>query len=74
MASLSTESGPDTVPFHLDVSNQSLEILEVRLVVELDHRVMIDVFAVEDQHNYVRHDLHLDGDRTRSWSPRPTTM
>jgi len=75
VASLSTESGPDTVPFHLDVSNQSLEILEVRLVVELDDRVMIDdVFAVEDQHNYVRHDLHLDGDRTRSWSPRPTTM
>lgn len=62
VASLPTESGPDTVPFHLDLSNQSFEISEVRLVVEVDDRVIIDdVFAVEDQHNYVRHDLHLDG-------------
>lgn len=61
VASLPTEPGPDTVALHLDVSNQSYAIPDVRLVVELDGNVIIDdVFAVEDQHTYVRHDLHLD--------------
>lgn len=61
VAPLPTEPGPDTVALHLDVSNQSLAIPQVRLVIELDGRVIIDdVFAVEGQHTYVRHDLHLD--------------
>jgi hypothetical protein len=62
LAPLPTTSGPDTVPLHLNVTNQSFEIPEVRLVVEVDGESIIDqVYAVEDQHTWVSYDLHLDG-------------
>ena len=61
LAPLPTSPGPDTVPFHLNVTNQSFGIPDVRLVIELDGHAIIDqVFAVEDQHNWVRHDLHVE--------------
>lgn len=55
------EPGPDTVAFHLDVTNQSFDEPEVRLRIVLDGRAIIDgVFPVEHQHHVVRHDFHLD--------------
>ena len=56
-----TEPGPDTIAFHLDVSNQSFDEPEVRLRIWLDGTPIIDdVFPVKDQHHVVRHDLHLE--------------
>ena len=61
LAPLPTIPGPDTVPLHLNVTNQSFEIPEVRLVVDVDGESIIDeVFAVEDQHTWVSYDLYLD--------------
>ncbi len=49
------------MPLHLNVTNQSFEVPEVHLVVELDGGSIIDdMFAVEDQHTWVSYDLHLD--------------
>lgn len=56
-----TEPGPSTIPFHLDVSNQSFDEPEVRLRIFLDDSPIIDDnFPVRDQHHVVRHDLHLE--------------
>lgn len=61
LATMPTSPGPDTVPLHLNVTNQSFEIPEVRLVVDVDGESIIDdVFAVEDQHTWVSYDLHLE--------------
>lgn len=60
LSSAPTEPGPDTIPFHLDVTNQSFDEPEVHLRIWLDGHPIIDgVFPVEDQHHVVRHDLHL---------------
>lgn len=61
LAALPTTPGPDTFPLHLNVTNQSFEIPEVRLVVDVDGESIIDeVFAVEDQHTWVSYELYLD--------------
>ena len=61
LAPLPTATRAGSLPLHLNVTNQSYGIPEVRLVVELDGDPIIDDrFLVEDQHTWVTYDLQLD--------------
>lgn len=55
-----TSREPGTIPFHLDVTNQSFDVPKVRLVIAIDGDLIIDDnFDVGTQHTVVRYDFFL---------------